>query len=79
VNRRGLIPVVLKIVSLKTVAIRYVLGVRLFFFVQLDGVEPDNDEARPTLIAGDDVALLRFGIDEYFFGAFGADRCWHFS
>ena len=71
-----LIPVVIEIVAFKTVAIGYVVSV--VFRIELDGVEPDDNQMSTAFITGDGVSLLGLGINVNFFVAFGTNRCRHF-
>jgi hypothetical protein len=76
-DREVLIPVVVKIVAPKTVAIGSVVS-RLVLEVELDRIETNDHEGGTAFVAGDVVTLFRFGVNENFFAAFGANRCWHF-
>jgi hypothetical protein len=49
--------------------------------IELDRVEPDDDESRTTFFTRDGVSLLGLGVDKNFFGAFGTNgtRHWEIS
>ena len=75
----SLVTGVVVIVALKIFIVRTTVGFGLVNEIELEWVQPDDDEPRAAFVTSDAIALFGFGIYKNVFAAFWADRCWHLS
>lgn len=71
-----LVAVVVKIVTVKIISVRMIVGI-FVFAVKFDRVETNYNQARTAFVANGCIALFALGVNVNFLTAFWTDRCWH--